>query len=368
MTQLALWIAVVLLVGCGSPRPQPNELGPVKVTQEVQQLWTANLGRSVNLLQMIANVNGKIAFASDSGLVTVVDSSTGKELNRTQLPVKINAAMGFDGKRLALVSQNNELIVLEDGAVKWRTNLEAQAYTAPLVAGERVFVLLANRTIQSFDGTTGRVLWTQKRTGETLVLQQQGVLLPFQNTLVTGFSGRLAALNPDTGVSLWETTLAVPRGINDLERLVDLVGRASRQGDSICARVFQAQVGCVNARRGEFLWARPSVGVQGINGNADVLFTTESNGVVLAWDRKNGERIWDTDRLKYRNLTAPLFTPKAIVIGDNGGNIYLLSPKDGSLLNRIQTKSDGFASAPTSIDNGFVILTASGNLLAYRLP
>ncbi|MSQ56083.1 MAG: outer membrane protein assembly factor BamB [Limnohabitans sp.] len=368
MNQWAILIPVVFLSSCGSPRPQPTELGPIKVAQEFQQLWTANLGRSVNLLQMIANVNGKIAFASDSGVVAVIDSSSGKELFRTQLPVKISAAMGFEGKRLALVSQNNELIVLEEGAIKWRFTLEAQVYTAPLVAGERVFVLLANRTIQSFDGATGRVLWTQKRTGETLVLQQQGVLMPFQNTLVTGYSGRLAALNPDTGVSLWETTLAVPRGINDLERLVDLVGRASRQGDSICVRVFQAQVGCVNARRGEFLWARPSVGIQGIDGNADVLFTTESNGVVLAWDRKNGERIWDTDRLKYRNLTAPLFTPKAIVIGDNGGNIYLLSPKDGSLLNRIQTKSDGFASPPTSIDNGFVILTASGNLLAYRLP
>jgi hypothetical protein len=60
---------------------------------------------------------------------------------------------------------------------------------------------------------------------------------------------------------------------------------------------------------------------------------------------------------------------KGIVVGDEGGWLYVLSNKDGSLLNRTQTPASGFASSPTALPNGgFVILARSGQLMAYQLP
>jgi outer membrane protein assembly factor BamB len=41
----------------------------------------------------------------------------------------------------------------------WRQKLPAQVYAAPLVAGARVFVLAADRSVSAFDGQTGRRLW-----------------------------------------------------------------------------------------------------------------------------------------------------------------------------------------------------------------
>lgn len=61
---------------------------------------------------------------------------------------------------------------------------------------------------------------------------------------------RMVGHNPDTGSIRWEVPLASPRGVNDVERLVELVGRVSRVGDSVCARAFQVlAVGCVNITR-----------------------------------------------------------------------------------------------------------------------
>jgi outer membrane protein assembly factor BamB len=111
------------------------------------------------------------------------------------------------------------------------------------------------------------------------------------------------------------------------------------------------------------------VGIKGLGGEAEVLVSSESNGVVRAWSRSTGERVWDTDRLKYRELSAPLWTTKGVVVGDEGGWIYVLSGKDGSLLNRLQTTASGFASAPTPLaDGGFVMLSRNGQLSAYQLP
>src|SRR3712207_7018923 len=58
----------------------------------------------------------------------------------------------------------------------------------------------------------------------------------------------------------YTTLFRSPRGTNDIERLVDLVGRTSRVGNSVCARAFQAAVGCVDAARGTVLWSKPANG------------------------------------------------------------------------------------------------------------
>jgi outer membrane protein assembly factor BamB len=112
------------------------------------------------------------------------------------------------------------LVVIQDAKVQWRQTLPAQSFTPPLVAGQRIFVLTADRSVLAYDGATGQKLWTQQRPGEPLVLKQAGVLAAFKNTLLVGLSGRLAGLDPTNGVIVWESAIATPRGTNDMERLL----------------------------------------------------------------------------------------------------------------------------------------------------
>ena len=367
----AIWaLALVFLAACGSPpRPTPVAIGDFKVQQAMTAAWSFKFSSANQLNQSLLVVNDKVAIAAADGAVAVVNTDSGKLVWKYDIKSKLLSGAGFNGEQLAVVTVSNELVVLSEGKVLWRKRLKAQSYTNPLVAGGRVFVLLADRSVAAFDALNGQFLWTQQRPGEPLVLKQNGVLLPYQNALIAGLGGRLVALNPDNGQIIWDVAMANPRGVNDLERLVDLVATASRVNDSVCVRAFQSQVGCVNVTRGALLWNRASVGVQGVDGDAKLLVGAESNGVVRAWTRAGGERAWDTDRLKYRELTSPLVTPKGVVLGDEGGWLYLLSATDGALLNRVQTASAGFASAPTPLANGgFVILTRNGQLLAYQLP
>ena len=367
----AIWaLALVFLAACGSPpRPTPVAIGDFKVQQAMTAAWSFKFSSANQLNQSLLVVNDKVAIAAADGAVAVVNTDSGKLVWKHDIKSKLLSGSGFNGEQLAVVTVSNELVVLSEGKVLWRKRLKAQSYTNPLVAGGRVFVLLADRSVAAFDALNGQFLWTQQRPGEPLVLKQNGVLLPYQNALIAGLGGRLVALNPDNGQIIWDVAMANPRGVNDLERLVDLVATASRVNDSVCVRAFQSQVGCVNVTRGALLWNRASVGVQGVDGDAKLLVGAESNGVVRAWTRAGGERAWDTDRLKYRELTSPLVTPKGVVLGDEGGWLYLLSATDGALLNRVQTASAGFASAPTPLANGgFVILTRNGQLLAYQLP
>ena len=359
----------IVLSACGASKPKPAQIPAIKADKPIQALWQFKLGADVSFVQSLQSVQERMALTSDDGKIAVVNTRNGQLVWRHELKTALNTGAGFDGEHVAVVTLKNELVMLHTGKVMWRNRLTSQSYTPPLVAGERVFMMMADRSVLAFDLTSGQCLWVQQRPGEPLVLKQNGVLIPFQNTLLVGLGGRLTAINPDNGQLKWDVPVANPRGINDLERLVDLVAKPSRVANSVCVRAFQAQVGCVDALRGSILWTRASVGSQGVDGDAKTLIGTESNGMVQAWSRTTGDRLWDSDRLKYRELTGPLFASKGVVIGDSGGWLYLLSSADGSLINRVQASSDGFASTPTALaDGGFVVLTRDGLLQAYQLP
>ncbi|WP_228899696.1 outer membrane protein assembly factor BamB [Acidovorax sp. Leaf73] len=364
-------VLVATLAGCslwnsGSSKPMPADLGANVAVLGVRQAWTARIGSVAGLPLDVNSAGNVVTVASSDGVVAAIDARTGGDVWRLALSEPLSAGVGSDGKSAAVVSRSNTLIVLDAGRERWRQSLAAQVFTPPLVAGGRVFVLSADRSLAAFDAVSGRKLWSQQRPGEPLVLRQAGVLLAVGDTLVAGFSGRVVGLNPDNGSVRWEAPLASARGTNDVERLVELVGRTSRVGDSICARAFQTAVGCVNAARGAVTWTQPASGADGVHGDGEALFGAEGNGTVMAWRRSDGSRLWATDRLKHRKLTAPLLLGRSVVVGDDTGLVHLLSRTDGSPLNRIATDGSGIAAAPAVAADTLVVVTRNGGVYGFR--
>lgn len=364
-------VSMALLASCSlwsgtSAKPVPADLGANVPILGVRQVWAAQVGRLGNLPLAVRSAGTTVTVASEDGVVAAIDVRTGQDLWRTTLAEPLSAGVGGDGRATAVVTRSNALIVLEAGRERWRQTLTAQVFTPPVVAGGRVFALSADHSVVAYDAGTGYRLWSQRRPGESLVLRQAGVLLAVGDTLVVGFSGRLVGLNPDNGSVRWEAPLASSRGTNDIERLVELVGGTSRVGDSVCARAFQAAIGCVDTARGAVVWTQPASGANGVDGDGGALFGTESNGTIVAWRRNDGSRLWTSDRLKYRKLTAPLLLGRSVVIGDDTGLVHLLSRIDGAPLNRIATDGSAIAAAPVVAADTLVLVTRNGGIYGFR--
>ncbi|MEY2659848.1 MAG: outer membrane protein assembly factor BamB [Pseudomonadota bacterium] len=365
--RLCVWALCGFLVACsGVSRPKPVELSQVPQTLAAETLWRTSIGRVRAPMVPLWTGAGSVVLASDESEILVLQGSNGQVLERTALNQPLSAGVGSDGRRHAIVTRNNELMVASEGRLLWRHTLSAQVFTPPLVAGDRVFVLMANRTVQAFDGPTGRVLWTQSRPGEPLVLRQAGTLMAYQNTLVAGLSGRLTGFDPTSGQVQWDALLAAARGLNDLERMVDIVGLSSRVDRMICARAYLSQVGCVDASRGQVIWTRGAQGDQGLAGQGAMLVGVESNGLVVSWQRDNGDRIWESDRLKYRRLSAPAVTDQAIWIADEDGAVYLLDKGNGQLLNRLRMDGGSLAAPPVVRNNVVLMVSVGGDVRAWR--
>ena len=366
--------AVVLLAGCsflnslpfvgGAEKPKPAELQADPKLLAVREAWTGKIGKVD--FPLVVGVSGNVAaVAASDGTVVGLDATSGREQWRGSAGTGLAAGVGFDGSTAAVITRNNELVALVSGKEVWRQKLNALSYTAPLVAGARVFVLGGDRSVSAFDGGTGRRLWSQQRQGEPLVLRQAGVILPVGDTLVVGQGGRLAGLNPLNGSVRWEVPIATARGINDIERLVDLVGRVSRVGDSLCVRAFQAAVGCVDAARGTVVWTQRANGAEGVHGDAANVFGTESDGKVVSWRRSDGQRAWTNDKLLHRGVGTPLALGRSVVVGDEFGFVHMLSREDGTLLTRLGTDGTAITAAPVAVGNTLIAVTQGGTIYGF---
>lgn len=360
-------VLVSALIGCsgGPERAKPSELGPSVGLIGVKQVWSVKVG-PVNFPLSVKVGGSAFTMASSDGMIQSLDAASGRVLWQTNVGTPITAGVGGDGRYAAVMTEENELVVLDGANEVWRERLPAQGYTAPLVAGGRVFVLTADRTVTAFDLRSGRKIWAQQRTGDSLVLKQSGVLLAVSDTLVAGLSGRLVGLQPANGSTRWEVPVASSRGTNEIERLVDLVGGVGRSGSVVCARAFQSGVGCVDAVRGSLLWTQDATGSVGLDGDDKHVYGVESNGKLIAWKRSDGAVAWQVERLQYRDLTAPLVLGRSVIVGDGSGLLHLVSREDGSSLARLSTDGTAISTVPVTVAGTLIVVTRSGGVFGFR--
>ncbi|MEO8152753.1 MAG: outer membrane protein assembly factor BamB [Rhizobacter sp.] len=359
-------LGLIMLAGCGStPKPEPTPLTPLAPKVAGRQVWKQSIG-SVKFPLAVAVNGGTFTVADDGGTVVALQADTGRELWRAQVGDKLSAGVGSDGRYVSVVTQDNELVTLDAGKPLWRRPLPSRVVTAPLVAGERVFVLGVDRTVLAFDVLDGRRLWVYQRPNDALTLASPGVLAPFKDTLLVGQGPKLVGLDPTRGTSRWEASVASPRGTNEVERLADLVGPAVRLGELVCLRAFQASVACVNAERGSTVWTRNAAGIAGIGADEQMVVGADASDRITAWRTSDGAVAWSDDKLLYRSLTTPLGVGKAFVMGDVQGMVHWFSRDTGEAVLRLPT--DGFAIKVTPVASGLTLLvvTSDGGLFAFR--
>jgi outer membrane protein assembly factor BamB len=359
-------LMVAALAACASTdKPKPTPLESLTPQLTGHMAWTQRVD-GVQFPLSVAVSPGVFTVAADDGAVLALEADNGRELWRGSAGAKLGAGVGTDGRFVAVVTRDGEVVTLEAGRVLWRKQLNMRVTTAPLVAGERVFVLGGDRSVHAFDAQDGSKLWSVNRPSDPLTLAQGGVIAAFKDTLMVGQGPRLAGLNPNNGEVRWEVTVGSPRGTNEVERLADLVAPPARIGDVVCVRSFQAAVGCVNADRGTLAWAKPVGGTDGVAGDDQLVFGADASDRITAWKTPSGDVAWQSEKLLYRGLGAPLATPKAVVFGDAEGIVHFLSRDKGETLLRFETDGSPIVAAPALAGGTMLVVTRKGGLFAFH--
>jgi outer membrane assembly lipoprotein YfgL len=377
LAAVAVVAVTALLAGCADDVAKPTPLEPLEARIAGHEVWKLNMGSGFSTLSALAGNAGfgpqGVAVAGNhfvigalNGALVSVDADTGKENWRADAGGRLSSGIGTDGRFTAVVTRDGDLVTLDAGKVSWRQHLGSAVVTAPFVAGERVFVLGVDRTVQAFDAIDGKKLWVYARAGDALTLSQAGVLTAWQDTLLFGLGARLTALDPTKGTIRWEVPVAAPRGTNEVERLADLVGPAARVGSVYCIRAFQNGIGCIDAERVTALWSINVGGGQSLGADEDFVFSGDASDRLSARRRSNGESVWLSDKFQNRKLSGMLSIGKVVVFGDLDGYVHFLDRATGAPMLRLPTDGSRIVGTPVRSGNTLAVTTQNGSVYAFR--
>ena len=364
----AIGFIAIQLIACSSTgeKPKPTELGAVTNVLAIRQAWSVPMPAGTANFEL-AVVGNEIVAASRDGTVLRMDAATGQVTARLQAGRSLQAGVGADANFAAVVDSQNELVLLNrSGAVQWRARLGSQALAAPVITREAVMVLTAEQNLLAFDVASGARLWNNQRPAPGLLLNRAGGLALQGDTVLANLAGGKGAAVSASGTTRWETSFSTARGANEVERLVDLVGKPAVEGADVCARSFQSGIACVAVANGRVRWQRKANGFTGVASDAQFVYGTESNGEVIALARDTGEVKWTVERFKFRDLSAPVVLGRNLVFGDAQGQLHILERADGANAARMST--DGSAiNAPMAIA-GQTLVVRTQNAIFGFLP
>lgn len=369
---VACAMTVLTMAACSSTKDErrvPTPLTEFKPVLDVQQVWTASVGKSGRYLFSPVAVGNAVYAAGANGSVAKIDAQTGKDIWRVKLHDDLSAGVGSDGTLAAVGGLKGDVYVLgADGKQLWTAKAPGEIISPPLVGNGLVVVRTVDGQIVAFNAQTGEQKWNYRNRAVPLNLRvSSGMTFAGDAAVLAGFpGGAFAAINLQSGDNYWQTPVSYPKGVTEVERINDVTGPPTLVGSETCAVTFQGQIGCFDANSGRALWEKAFSSTSGLAQDETAVVAADDWSVVSAFDANSGTPLWKNDKLKNRDLSVPFILGHAAVLGDYQGFVHFLSRDDGTLVARVKTDGSPITAAPVLAGDTLVVLTHDGDLYGYR--
>jgi len=344
MRFLPLLVLLASLSACSSSAPilPPAELVELENKLDIKRLWQRQVGfgASDKFLIFTPIIDNQTGYSIDhEGLVMAWTLSDGKVLWRQNLHTSAASAITLDKTHLYFGTSKGEVFALDklNGKQVWKQQLTSEVLSPPVSYAEYLVVRTVDGRIHTLHSATGKQAWAHDRTMPVLSLRGTSNPVVSNNIVISGAdNGKLTALALSNGNLLWETTISIPRGRNEIERLVDIDAQPVVKDGVIYTVAYQGRLAAVKLDSGRILWVRDISSYTGMVIDSNKIYISDADGLVWALDRFNGATIWKQDRLLRRNLSRPAFQGRYLVAGDFNGYLHWMGRDDGRLVARTQ--------------------------------
>jgi outer membrane protein assembly factor BamB len=354
--------------GSKSPAPDMAPLPELTNAIAVKTLWQASVGDSQQAIFSPAVTGDGIYAAAADGTITRLEGGSGKQAWSINAGERLSGGVGADRNLVVVGSGKGEVLAFDTGGTAlWRAQISSEVLAAPQVADTVVVVRSADGRIFGLNAKDGKRKWYYQRATPALTVRSSAGISIANNVVYAGFAGgKMVAINLDTGAVRWEATVALPRGATELERVTDVIGLPVVSQREVCAIAYQGRIGCFEIANGQAIWSREMSSTSGLSMDARYVFASDEKGAVHALDRIGGTSLWKQDKLRLRNLSAPLPLGAEIVVADIQGYVHFLTRESGAFVGRVATDGSPVSTNPVALPDGaFLIQTRKGGLYAF---
>jgi outer membrane protein assembly factor BamB len=380
LTAAALALA---LAGCGGgdittwlgsyTKEKPAELVPLTNEAAIGTLWTANVGAggAGKGARLKPQIEGGTLYAADAkGRVTALEAATGRQIWKADVDQEITGGPG-SGDGLVLVGTvDGEVVALDaaTGTKRWTARVSSEVLSTPAVGQGVVVVHSLDGRLTGLDAADGKQRWQYERIASGLGLRGSSSPVISGSRAISGLAGgRVVAVELATGYAVWETTITLPAGRTELERVVDILGDPLQLAGQVFVGTYQGEVAAIYESAGQVGWRRKVSSYSGLATDGKTLYLSDDQNVVWAVDTRDGAALWKQEALRGRRLSGPAAVGGLVVVGDFEGYLHWLSPNDGRMVARTRVGSAPITAQPRTADGTLYVLGDDGDLAALRV-
>jgi len=371
-------VLATLLAACGGGKDNtdpPADLTAIQYDVPLQLNWAletrAEKNRASYRLRPLL-IGNRVYSIDTGGTIVRIDADKGRKLWKFDTDLAPITGLAGDGQILIATSQDGDIIAYRESddelELVWKIRVVSEIRATPVIDNEQVFVRSVDGKLRSLAIADGSEQWVVSRRVPALSLTGNSKPLVHGELVLAGFDdGKLIAYDRDTGKIRWESTISVPGGRTEIERLVDVDGNFVISDGVIYVASFQGRLAAIQAVSGDLLWSREFSTYQPIVIDDDALYLSADNSHIWAIDRRTGTAFWKQDVLHARKITAPAIFGDNLVVADLDGYLHWFSKGEGTLLGRIRTSYTRNYVQPITWQNSVLTLDRQGLLASVSV-
>jgi outer membrane protein assembly factor BamB len=397
------WLALASLLGCESVRAGANPEVPLWVNRPSWSLelvykkrivdYSRTVGEPYERGQPELDPPGRRLFvgSSDHGLyaIRVEDGFT---LWRFETLGFVQCAPLYDPREDVVYFGSNDgalyKVRAHDGRLLWRFSTNAEVAQRPVLSEGVLYATNANDTLLALDPGNGKLLWARHR-APAMAMEVAGYSGPlvWRGMVYMGFSdGTVTAFDAKTGAERWEPvdlSAEAEQTQGDMPLYLDVdttpAGAMVDGTPVVFVANYAGGVFALDAETGSQVWSNPAAtGVGSLilwsepehrprgGGNPvpERRLVIAGSGTTGLWalDPVDGREVW-RHALPDGGVSAPTPIQGALMVSASRLGVFLVSPKDGGVIDGIHT-GDGVSTLAAVHGRRAFVVTNQGDLLS----
>jgi outer membrane protein assembly factor BamB len=352
-------------------------------------MWAATVGEKQSRRHRITAdpvaADGRV-FAMDAlSQVTAVGTDGSVLWTRSLVPAsdKIGDAAGgglaITGDRLVVTTGFGHLAALDvsTGETIWDQKLEAPVTSAPTVKSGVIYAIGRDNRAWAIEADTGRIRWQLAGTpSTTAIVGGAGPAVTDGYAIFPFSSGEIITTFPKGGFELWNATVSGGRDGKAYAGITDISGDPVVVGNRVYAGNASGRIVAFDIGSGNRIWTANEGTTSPVWPTGNSVFVVSDNAELVRLDASTGDRIWGTslpkfpeEKVRKRDAVfahyGPVLAGGQLIVASSDGVVRFFDPTSGALRHSIEIP-DGAASNPIVMGNTLYIMSANGQLHAFR--
>lgn len=362
-----VWLSE-LINGDGEEELTPlPEIDPKVALQLVSKRnLSGDLGRDVPKLYPAHDQDNIIIADANRISLSAYSLESGDRLWKSLIGKKITGGIGL-GEGVVLLGTNDAQVFAlnaQSGDILWQSTVSSEVLSIPAASDDVVVVNTVDGKLFGLNLSDGKQKWRIEQEVPALTLRGSAAPTADSGLAVSGFAnGHLIAVDLHSGLEVWDTVAAFPKGRTELDRMVDATGRLTLSDGVVYASTFQGRLVAVGLESGTLLWDRNISSFSSAAVGPRSLFVSDARNTVWALDRQSGKTLWKQTALRGRRLTGPAIHENHVVVADGEGYLHILDADTGELIGRHQFDDDPVTIDPWVMNDRLYLFNDAGTLI-----